>query len=85
MTHLRLLPLVWILWAVYFADVTSNMTTANKPPALKNTSSISNVTEGSQKHAVDFNLDGAMINRALYVLIGITVIGVLYFLVRAVR
>ncbi|KAK7119687.1 hypothetical protein R3I94_021496 [Phoxinus phoxinus] len=32
-----------------------------------------------------FDLDGAMINRALYVLIGITAIGVLYFLVRAVR
>lgn len=87
MTHLRLLPLVWTLWAVSFADDTSNMTTATKPPALKNTSSISNVTEESQKHAtnVGFNLDGAMINRALYVLIGITAIGVLYFLVRAVR
>lgn len=31
------------------------------------------------------NLDGSMIQRALYVLIGITIIGVLYFLVRAVR
>lgn len=91
MTHLRLLPLVWTLWAVSFADGTSNMTTATKPPALKNTSSISNVTEESPKHATNaksnmgFNLDGAMINRALYVLIGITAIGVLYFLVRAVR
>lgn len=61
------------------------MTTAIKPPALKNTTSFSNVTKGSQEHAADFNLDGAMINRALYVLIGITLIGVLYFLVRAVR
>lgn len=31
------------------------------------------------------NLDSSMIQRALYVLIGITIIGVLYFLVRAVR
>ncbi|KAI4905773.1 hypothetical protein NFI96_027782, partial [Prochilodus magdalenae] len=31
------------------------------------------------------DLDGSMIQRALYVLIGITIIGVLYFLVRAVR
>ncbi|XP_072516267.1 protein FAM174C [Salminus brasiliensis] len=31
------------------------------------------------------NLEGSMIQRALYVLIGITIIGVLYFLVRAVR
>lgn len=30
-------------------------------------------------------LNGSMIQRALYVLIGITIIGVLYFLVRAVR
>ncbi|KAM8888352.1 protein FAM174C [Synchiropus picturatus] len=33
----------------------------------------------------NFNMDSSMIQRALYVLIGITVIGVLYFLVRAVR
>lgn len=32
-----------------------------------------------------FDLDSSMIQRALYVLIGITIIGVLYFLVRAVR
>lgn len=31
------------------------------------------------------NVDSSMIQRALYVLIGITVFGVLYFLVRAVR
>uniref|UniRef100_A0A8C9SL51 Family with sequence similarity 174 member C n=3 Tax=Scleropages formosus TaxID=113540 RepID=A0A8C9SL51_SCLFO len=32
-----------------------------------------------------FKMDSYMIQRALYVLIGITVIGLLYFLVRAVR
>lgn len=93
MTHLRLLPLVWTLWAVSFADDTSNKFTTIKPPALKNTASISNSTEESKNNATNnnnnsklgFNLDGAMINRALYVLIGITAIGVLYFLVRAVR
>lgn len=31
------------------------------------------------------NVDSSMIQRALYVLIGITMIGVLYFLIRAVR
>lgn len=40
---------------------------------------VGNVTMNS------LNLDGSMIQRALYVLIGITIIGVLYFLVRAVR
>ncbi|XP_016150884.1 protein FAM174C isoform X2 [Sinocyclocheilus grahami] len=89
MTHLRLLPLVLTLWAVSFADDRSIKPSTTKPPALKNTSS--NSTEVSHKNnttansKIDFNLDGAMINRALYVLIGITVIGVLYFLVRAVR
>ncbi|XP_016323996.1 protein FAM174C isoform X2 [Sinocyclocheilus anshuiensis] len=91
MTHLRLLPLVLTLWAVSFADDGSIKPSTTKPPALKNTSSISNSTEVSHKNnttansKMGFNLDGAMINRALYVLIGITVIGVLYFLVRAVR
>ncbi|MCJ8737881.1 hypothetical protein PDJAM_G00029160 [Pangasius djambal] len=44
----------------------------------------------STKHSGNFTLnslelEGSMIQRALYVLIGITIIGVLYFLVRAVR
>ncbi|XP_026076805.1 uncharacterized membrane protein C19orf24 homolog [Carassius auratus] len=93
MTHLRLLPLVLTLWAVSFAEEASIKPSSTKPPAVKNTSSISNsnVTEESHRNntttnsRMDFRLDGAMINRALYVLIGITAIGVLYFLVRAVR
>ncbi|XP_073682081.1 protein FAM174C isoform X2 [Garra rufa] len=89
MTHLRLLPLVLTLWVVSFADDTSKKSTATKPPALKNISSISISTsyknDTTTNSKMGFNLDGAMINRALYVLIGITAIGVLYFLVRAVR
>ncbi|KTF87886.1 hypothetical protein cypCar_00001630 [Cyprinus carpio] len=93
MTHLRLLPLVLTLWAVSFADDAGNKPSTTKPPALKSASSISgsNVTEEAHRSnttantKMGFNLDGAMVNRALYVLIGITAIGVLYFLVRAVR
>lgn len=92
MKHLLLLPLLLTLWAVSYADDTSNgqKPSATKQPALKNTSSISISTNGSDKNTTSsskmgFDLDGAMINRALYVLIGITAIGVLYFLVRAVR
>ncbi|KAK2874439.1 hypothetical protein QQF64_003572 [Cirrhinus molitorella] len=92
MTHLRLLPLVLTLWVVSIAGDTikkSDTTT----PAPKNTSSISISTtknDTTTKSKMGFNQDGsmingAMINRALYVLIGITAIGVLYFLVRAVR
>lgn len=87
MKHLLLLPLLLTLWAVSYADDKSN---ATKKPALKNISNISISTDGSDKNTTSsskmgFDLDGAMINRALYVLIGITAIGVLYFLVRAVR
>lgn len=87
MKHLLLLPLLLTLWAVSYADDKSNGT---KQPALKNISNISISTDGSDKNTTSsskmgFDLDGAMINRALYVLIGITAIGVLYFLVRAVR
>ncbi|XP_077058971.1 protein FAM174C [Siphateles boraxobius] len=90
MKHLLLLPL--LLWAVSYAGETSSGQKPNttKQPALKNTSNISISTDGSDKNTTSsskmgFDLDGAMINRALYVLIGITAIGVLYFLVRAVR
>lgn len=98
MKHLRLLPLILTLWAVSYADDTGNgqKTSTTKQPALKNTASISISTEESPKNITNstnnttskklgINLNGAMINRALYVLIGITAIGVLYFLVRAVR
>lgn len=92
MKHLLLLPL--LLWAVSYAGDTSNEQKSStiKQPALKNTntSNTSISTVGSDKNTtksskMGFDLDGAMINRALYVLIGITAIGVLYFLVRAVR
>ncbi|KAK3533505.1 hypothetical protein QTP70_023347 [Hemibagrus guttatus] len=50
--------------------------TTHKPASTKNTGNLT---------LTSLNLDGSMIQRALYVLIGITIIGVLYFLVRAVR
>lgn len=93
MKHLILLSLLLTLWLVSYADKTSNgqdHSTTKQQPALKNSSSIS--TGESDKNLTSttstkmgFDLNGAMINRALYVLIGITAIGVLYFLVRAVR
>ncbi|KAM3619230.1 uncharacterized protein V6R79_004861 [Siganus canaliculatus] len=50
-------------------------------------SGVNNSTAGGKKLPGSmFNgLDGSVIQRALYVLIGITLIGVLYFLIRAVR
>ncbi|KAK2869024.1 hypothetical protein Q7C36_000895 [Tachysurus vachellii] len=61
--------------SVEHVNITVNVTT-QEPAITKNTA---NHTLNS------LNLDGSMIQRALYVLIGITIIGVLYFLVRAVR
>ncbi|XP_056324704.1 protein FAM174C [Danio aesculapii] len=89
MIHLRFIPLLLTLWAVSFAhDNEHKSGSTTKPPA----STISNSTEKSKNSVTTTSnkmgldrLDGAMINRALYVLIGITAIGVLYFLVRAVR
>ncbi|NP_001295480.1 protein FAM174C precursor [Danio rerio] len=78
MTLLRFIPLLLTFWAVSFADDNEHKSGSTKPP----TSTISNSTE---KYNSNNASDVAMINRALYVLIGITAIGVLYFLVRAVR
>ncbi|XP_051957698.1 protein FAM174C-like [Xyrauchen texanus] len=94
MTHLKVFLLLLALWASSFADDTNDQPQLETTKSLttKNISSISpdeanNNTSSTKRKSPDerFSLDGAMINRALYVLIGITAIGVLYFLVRAVR
>ncbi|CAN9500852.1 unnamed protein product [Ophioblennius macclurei] len=55
----------------------------------KNNSSSTGVANNSTQDGVKWkgglNVDSSMIQRALYVLIGFTAIGMLYFLVRAVR
>ncbi|XP_072294533.1 protein FAM174C [Eucyclogobius newberryi] len=54
----------------------------------KNSSSLAgNSTDsgGRQRGLGGFSVDSSMIQRALYVLIGITLTGLLYFLIRAVR
>lgn len=93
--------LVPVLWALAIAaDATNNSSNSTdklliKPTTIKNsvvTVTVSqkdhNATETTRnKHmnSKSFETDSSMIRRALYVLIGITIIGVLYFLVRAVR
>lgn len=79
--------MLWVFSTVSVAvtplppSVTSNDTTK---------SSVHNVTTPNKKSPgtsvmAGWDVDSSMIQRALYVLIGITVIGLLYFLVRAVR
>lgn len=60
----------------------SNVTEKSDKNITTNTTTTTNNNNSSK---MGFDVNGAMINRALYVLIGITAIGVLYFLVRAVR
>lgn len=82
-----------VFFLVYYLLTVSLAENDVLTPASKHGSGTINVTThkpASTKHNGNFTLnslelDGSMIQRALYVLIGITIIGVLYFLVRAVR
>ncbi|XP_041647491.1 protein FAM174C isoform X2 [Cheilinus undulatus] len=83
-----LVPVCWLLVSLA-KDVPETTAAAGSTvaprPALTNSSGV-NSTKSSPKGPFDgLNVDSSMIQRALYVLIGITMIGVLYFLIRAVR
>ncbi|XP_061894507.1 protein FAM174C [Entelurus aequoreus] len=78
-----LVPLCWLFFLVAEADVGSGGTTELKP-AVNHTSG-QNQTKSHPGLFNGFNVDSSMFQRALYVLIGFTGIGVLYFIIRAVR
>lgn len=73
------------------ANTTSSGSTAAPKPAVTTPNRTKTTVRGgsnSTKEGGKLNglgVDSSMIQRALYVLIGITIIGVLYFLIRAVR
>ncbi|XP_029906173.1 protein FAM174C [Myripristis murdjan] len=80
-----LVPLCWALAAAAAAAAPD----ASEPPAVSlspagNGSAAANGTRGGGLFR-GLSVDSSMIQRALYVLVGITAVGVLYFLVRAVR
>lgn len=81
-----LVPVCWVALSVAEDANTPRSTAAAAfRPAVTNSSG-PNSTDGTGKHPLgDLGVDTSMIQRALYVLIGITTIGVLYFLIRAVR
>lgn len=99
MTSLKLFLLFLALWTVSLADDNGNAqkpATTTSPPHTTTAASITispephknistTATSKIKSSGAGLSLDGDMIQRALYVLIGITAIGVLYFLVRAVR
>ncbi|KAK7888728.1 hypothetical protein WMY93_024288 [Mugilogobius chulae] len=66
-------------------QVQSGATTAVKPPVNSTRPAGNSSTDSVAKAGPDSSIDSSMIQRALYVLIGITLTGVLYFLIRAVR
>ncbi|XP_029286361.1 protein FAM174C [Cottoperca gobio] len=87
-----LVPICWVFVSAVEEVIKPAVvpgTAAATIPAVTNSSSGGNSTHhgGHKGHGGGlFNgLDSSMIQRALYVLIGITIIGVLYFLIRAVR
>lgn len=87
-----LVPLCWIfVCAADDANKPAGGTTTAHGPAATNSSRGNTTQSGGggvrtpEGLFPDLKVDSSMIQRALYVLIGITMIGVLYFLVRAVR
>lgn len=80
-----LVPLCWIfVCAADDENKPAGATTAAHGPVATN-SSRGNTTQSGGGGGRRLKVDSSMIQRALYVLIGITTIGVLYFLIRAVR
>lgn len=79
-----LVPICWVLAAL--ANDAKQTTAAGTTPTPKTETTAAAGPNGTT-HVLSngFNVDSSMIQRALYVLIGITMIGVLYFLIRAVR
>ncbi|MEQ2280416.1 hypothetical protein AMECASPLE_019612 [Ameca splendens] len=78
-------------WLSLFAaaDVAPANSTAAPKPAVTNSSRVNTTLSGGSStkpgRINGFGMDSSMLQRAMYVLIGITIIGVLYFLIRAVR
>lgn len=83
-----LLPICWLLLSAAQNAIEPAVGSAAPRPAVTNSSGVNSTHGGGKSRGGLFNglsVDGSMIQRALYVLIGITTIGVLYFLIRAVR
>ncbi|XP_045079549.1 protein FAM174C-like [Coregonus clupeaformis] len=82
------LPTLWAISTIAeetLMSPTGITTTAAAITTKHVTNSSVNNTTSKNNHIKFFNVDNSMIQRTLYVLIGITTIGVLYFLVRVVR
>ncbi|XP_035503719.1 protein FAM174C [Scophthalmus maximus] len=79
-----LLPICW-LFVSLAKDATSPAAPRSAAPRSAATTNSSAGNSTSRGLFTGLSVDSSMIQRALYVLIAITMIGVLYFLIRAVR
>ncbi|XP_021415019.1 protein FAM174C [Oncorhynchus mykiss] len=83
-----ILPTLWAISTIAEESTISptGITTAINTKHITNSSANNTTSKNNHRNFFNaFNVDNSMIQRTLYVLIGITTIGVLYFLVRAVR
>ncbi|XP_069375832.1 protein FAM174C [Paralichthys olivaceus] len=77
-----LLPTCCLVLAVFVSGGSGGSTAAPRPSS-SNSSRVNSTLSGAPLSS--FTVDSSMIQRSLYVLIGVSMVGVLYFLVRAVR
>uniref|UniRef100_A0A4W5NZV0 Family with sequence similarity 174 member C n=1 Tax=Hucho hucho TaxID=62062 RepID=A0A4W5NZV0_9TELE len=83
-----ILPTLWAISTIAEETTMSptGITTAINTKHVTNSSVNNTTSKNNPRNFFNaFEVDNSMIQRTLYVLIGITTIGVLYFLVRAVR
>uniref|UniRef100_A0A8C7CSW6 Si:ch211-262i1.6 n=1 Tax=Oncorhynchus kisutch TaxID=8019 RepID=A0A8C7CSW6_ONCKI len=83
-----ILPTLWAISTIAEESTVSptGITTTINTKHITNSSANNTTSKNNHRNFFNaFNVDNSMIQRTLYVLIGITTIGVLYFLVRAVR
>ena len=81
---LLLLPVCWLSVSGAATSNTSNTSNPSNPSDTSDPGSPGTPPPGGER-LPGLSVDSSMIQRALYVLIFITMVGVLYFLVRAVR
>ncbi|XP_048831752.1 protein FAM174C [Brienomyrus brachyistius] len=83
--YLLIAQTAWTFWILLSdADAIDNDTISNVTNTLRAERNSTN-TDRRGFIPAGFSVNGSMIQRTLYVVTGITVIGLLYFLVRAVR
>ncbi|KAJ3599443.1 hypothetical protein NHX12_033406 [Muraenolepis orangiensis] len=80
-----LVTLAVLLVSMATEEVQSTLRPLASPTTSPPGSNSSSSSSGSRPHLLGLDVDSMVVQRALYVLVGFTSLGVLYLLVRAVR